>query len=158
MNYTVTIKNVDETPVVSTRINTPLSQIAKNMGDAFLRVCEYMAGQGLSTDGVGIALYHCQEFDPEHMDVEVGMALDQSCRSSGDFTFRHLPACTVASLIHTGPYEGLQAAYGALYEWVEQNGYEKNGPDREIYFNCPQTVASPEELRTEIALPVRKKH
>ena len=157
LNYAVVVKEVEDQPIISTRIETSISKIGENMGRAFNEVCDHMTKMGLSTDGVGIALYHCQEFDPEHLDVEVAMAVDKLYGSSEKFTFRNLPGGTVASILHCGPYEGIQAAYGALYEWVGEKGYEKTGPDREVYFNCPATVEKPEDLRTEIAIPVRKK-
>ncbi|WP_083797626.1 GyrI-like domain-containing protein [Dethiosulfovibrio peptidovorans] len=65
--------------------------------------------------------------------------------------------CTAASVLHCGPYEGIQAAYRALYDWIGENGYEKTGPDREVYLNCPDTVPSLADLRMEIAVPVIKK-
>lgn len=156
LNYVVVVKEVDDQPVISTRIETSISKIGDNMARAFSKVCEHMAKIGITTDGVGIALYHCQEFDPEHLDIEVAMAVDRLYGSSGEFTFRTIPGGTVASLLHCGPYEGIQAAYGALYQWIGEKGYEKTGPDREIYFNCPTTVEKPEDLRTEIAIPVRR--
>lgn len=77
LNYVVVVKEVDDQPVISTRIETSISKIGDNMARAFSKVCEHMAKIGITTDGVGIALYHCQEFDPEHLDIEVAMAVDR---------------------------------------------------------------------------------
>ncbi len=59
---------------------------------------------------------------------------------------------------HKGPYEGLGETWGRLYgEWMPTSGRE---PDMracyEIYVNDPRTT-TPEELLTDIYMPLRPK-
>ncbi|MEA3284328.1 MAG: MerR family transcriptional regulator [Synergistota bacterium] len=157
VDYKVIVKEMEEMIVISKRLMTALPRIGEDMMAAYGEVCSYMDSLGLSTEGIGVALYHCKEFDPEHMDVEVSMTTDRIVETAQPFECRKLEGCTAASVLHCGPYEGIQTAYGALYDWIGENGYEKTGPDREIYLNCPDTVPSPADLRTEIAVPVIKK-
>lgn len=157
MGYTVVVKKLEEQIIISKRVMTTISRIAEDMCATYGELCSYMESISVPTDGIGLALYHCQEFDPEHMDVEVAMAAGSPADVSAPFQCRKLESCTAASVLHCGPYEGIQGAYGALYDWIGTNGYEKVGPDREIYLNCPDTVGSQEDLRTEIAVPVQKR-
>ena len=64
-----------------------------------------------------------------------------------------LPAGAVAVARHVGPYEEMGLADHALHAWVEERGFEPNGPIREVYLNDPARVA-PEALETEVLLPV----
>jgi len=61
----------------------------------------------------------------------------------------------VAVLIYTGPYSGLKAAYDYLYGvWLPESGEEPgDAPAMEAYLNDP-TETAPEELVTEIYLPL----
>ena len=64
----------------------------------------------------------------------------------------------MASVIHRGPYEYIHLAYQALMSWVESNGYQIAGPDREIYMKGPGQISkgNPKDYITEIQMPVKK--
>lgn len=68
---------------------------------------------------------------------------------------KKLPAMTVASVIHRGPYDTIAPTYEALGAWVAEQGYVIAGPPREAYLNDPSTAA-PEDYLTEIQLPVQR--
>src|SRR5919108_2313114 len=54
-----------------------------------------------------------------------------------------LPAGRAAWAVYRGSYAQLPAAYRALYEWIEQHGYEVAGDPREIYYTDPDEVPDP---------------
>ena len=56
-------------------------------------------------------------------------------------SYRRLPACRVASVIHRGPYAGVAAARASLLRWVEAAGLTLAGPMRTLYL---QFGAEPE--------------
>lgn len=62
---------------------------------------------------------------------------------------------TVASAIHTGPYEEIGPVYERLESWAVDEGYEVVGPPREIYHSPPETP--PAETVTEIQMPVQRR-
>jgi effector-binding domain-containing protein len=66
---------------------------------------------------------------------------------------RLLPAAQVASTLHTGAYDTILQAYGALGTWVASNGYRIAGPSREIYLKSHES-GPPEGFLTEIQFPV----
>ncbi|ABF62135.1 transcriptional regulator, AraC family (plasmid) [Ruegeria sp. TM1040] len=67
-----------------------------------------------------------------------------------------LPGGKAAVLTFKGPYAGLAAAYDSLFGgWLPQSGETPaDQPCYEIYLNDPRATA-PEELLTEIVLPLR---
>ncbi|MBW6467641.1 MAG: GyrI-like domain-containing protein [Coriobacteriia bacterium] len=68
---------------------------------------------------------------------------------------KKLPAMTVASVIHRGPYDTVAPTYEALGAWVAEQGYVLAGPPREAYMSDPATAA-PEDCLTEIHFPVQR--
>ena len=66
-------------------------------------------------------------------------------------------ATRVALYLHVGPYDKVGAAYGKVFEFIEKNGYKVAGPPMEKYLDMDPMAVKPEELRTEINVPVVKK-
>ena len=67
---------------------------------------------------------------------------------------RVLPGGRYATLMLKGPYAQLNAAYAALFAWLEGGGRTRgDGPIVEVYFNDPHDTA-PADLETEIRLPL----
>jgi DNA gyrase inhibitor GyrI len=62
----------------------------------------------------------------------------------------------VARYLYTGPYDKSAEAYAKIMQYLEANGYRPAGPVMEQYWNDPLTV-KPEQLMTEIIIPVEKK-
>jgi len=62
----------------------------------------------------------------------------------------------VAEYTHKGPYGSSAAAYPKLLEFIAGNGCEVCGPLCETYLDHPAAV-KPEECRTLIVVPVKKK-
>lgn len=65
-----------------------------------------------------------------------------------------LPAWTVASTVHHGPYEEEGPAYAAVQAWIQEHGHTAIGAPREVYLVSPGDVADPSEYVTEIQFPV----
>ena len=67
------------------------------------------------------------------------------------------PAGSYARLEYTGPYADMKDAYRWLYGvWLPQSGYDAcERPNFESYLNSPVDT-KPEDLRTDIFLPVEK--
>lgn len=96
----------------------------------------------------GQAFYHDKEFNPEKVDVEVCWPVADTALAT-----KTLPAVRAATCMHVGPYSGLESVCGAVYAWINQNGYRAVTPMREVSFNDPQ-VTPPEQLVTEIIIPL----
>lgn len=66
-------------------------------------------------------------------------------------------ATKIAVYLYVGPYEKIGDAYGKMAAFIEQSGYKMAGPTIEKYLDMDPTAVKPEELRTEINIPVEKK-
>lgn len=67
------------------------------------------------------------------------------------------PAVTVASCTFKGGYDQMDSAMAAVAAWVNDNGYEPDGPLLNIYHISPHETKNPQEFVTEVCYPVRKK-
>lgn len=67
------------------------------------------------------------------------------------------PAVTVASCTFKGSYDQMDSAMAAVAAWVNDNGYEPDGPLFNSYHISPHETKNPQEFVTEVCCPVRKK-
>ncbi len=74
--------------------------------------------------------------------------------NAGDILADTLPAGPAATTIHSGPYEQLPDAYGALEQWIEAEGLTAAGAPWEAYLNDPSDHPDPQDWKTEIFWPV----
>lgn len=63
---------------------------------------------------------------------------------------------TAAVYLHIGPYENLSKSHEKVNVFAEKQGYKTAFPVFDKYLNNPQQV-KPEELKTELIVPVVKK-
>jgi effector-binding domain-containing protein len=77
--------------------------------------------------------------------------------NKGRMCVETLPAATMASTVHHGPYNTLGDAHEAILKWSEANGYRIVGPDREIYlYNAMPIRQDDSSYVTELQYPVAK--
>ncbi len=62
----------------------------------------------------------------------------------------------VATAIHRGPFETVMNTFNVLISYLEEHGFEVIGPPVEIWIGDPARD-KPEDLKTEILIPVRAK-
>lgn len=105
------------------------------------------------TVGPAIAVYHlpCQD---DMLDVSAGFPVQEPIEPSERLCRVDLPSGAAATLLHVGPYEGLQGAHAQLDEWMARNGHAPGRLRYEIYWVDPGQAKSPDELRTEIVCPL----
>jgi DNA-binding transcriptional MerR regulator len=72
---------------------------------------------------------------------EIFVPVTGPVRETDRITYRRLPACRVASVIHRGPYGGVAGARTSLQRWVAAAGLAPAGPMRTLYL---QFGAEPE--------------
>ena len=83
------------------------------------------------------------------VDIEGGLEPD------GSISIRKLPEVTVAYALHEGGYGEVRLTYDRIMNWIEEHGYEADGPSRELYLTNPMQTPDG-ELVTEIQVPVKK--
>jgi effector-binding domain-containing protein len=97
---------------------------------------------------------HDGEYKERDVDVEVCVPIKKAIPGSEKVKVYELPGIEAACIIHKGPYEGFSETYGVLMGWIEKNGYEITGHDREVYLTFDAKDAA--KNVTEIQFPVKK--
>ncbi|MDR1791141.1 MAG: MerR family transcriptional regulator [Propionibacteriaceae bacterium] len=99
---------------------------------------------------------HDTEYQDTNMDIEICQAVTTPGEPGDGYEFKTLPAVTVASVLHRGPYDGLGAAYAFAIDWVQTNGYQVAGDWREAFIDGIWNKDSEAEWLTELQLPITK--
>jgi effector-binding domain-containing protein len=100
------------------------------------------------------------------MVMEVGFPTSTLLGGDGRVRTGTIPAGRFATLIHTGPYDGLYEANVALGQWLEKQGVAHPMPEDapgdydaallEIYATDPADEPDPQKWQTEVAFRLRK--
>ena len=136
---------------LSVRFRAATADLPLELGRAYLSVGRYLGEIGAPPSGPAFASYH--ELGRDGMEVEAGFAVDKAYPGNGEVHPGLLPEGEVATIVHTGPYQGITSAYEALTSWVRGRGLEPAGPPCELYLNDP-SVTPAGELKTKLTLPV----
>lgn len=146
--YEVQVKESQEQVLLTRRAKMSVEEFGRWYGEIY----EKVAREGLTANGVVMAIYHDQEFDPAYSDIEVAVGIRE--RDKAELI---MPAHLCAVTVHKGPYSALPDAYGALVSWMAANGWRMDGLPYEIYRKSHMDKLPPKEWETEIFFPVKKK-
>ena len=111
----------------------------------------------LGCEGTGMVLVHDEEFREQDIDAEAGICLKDAIKAPEPLRVYQLAAVNAASAIHHGPFNRVGETYETLLRWIEENGYHKAGPTRELFLHVsiPVTREDPSNV-TEIQVPLEK--
>ncbi len=115
-------------------------------------------GQQSAARVAGPIMFICHDEEYRETDADIEIAVPIAGRVTVDspaIEVRTLPAARVVSVLHTGPYPGVGAAYEKIFAYLGSHGLAPAGPTRELYFNDPAEVPET-ELLTEVQCPVRE--
>lgn len=145
-------KQVDALPVAYIHHEGPYDDIP----GLFQRLVGWMVAKGLSFAGpaMGVYLTAPSATDVPSGEYEVCVPLSDDAAGEGDIQVKTLPACTVASIEVTGSYDQMTQRYTELFAWLAAEGASAAGPPRELYIRSPHDTSDPDELVTEIQIPI----
>jgi effector-binding domain-containing protein len=154
-DYQVVIKKVE--PQIFASIRTILPTYG-DVGPLYEELFKHLYSHGITIPaGPTMFICHDPEYKEKDVDVEAGVPISKSIPDVGRVKVYELPGLEQAACtIYKGPYEGISDAYSALMAWIESNGYQITGPDRELYLTSPADTQDPAEYVTEIQFPVKK--
>jgi effector-binding domain-containing protein len=152
-DYQVQLKEASPETLMCLGGKSTMENIGKDMPNHYGRLFQHVIAEQITTTGPPRTVYYSPP--GEEMEYDACVPVPESVRGNEVIRIRELDGGRAASLIHKGPHEGLGKAYEALMKWMEQEGYERSGPAREIYLVGPPK--KPAEYRTELLWPVRKK-
>ena len=131
------IRRLAATPVLTTSGVVALDECGDWLESAYARLFDTAAEDGLVVNGATGALYFDDIFEADRGEVTAYLPVVDGPE--------HLPAATVAVLLHDGPFSELDRTYGALGTAVAERGIGGPGPIREHYLT---------ESSTEVCWPV----
>ena len=129
-------------PLMSLHTRTPDAAFGQVIPAAIQALIENAKRMGVYGPTLPPVVIH-HSYSEEDADIEVGLPIERVVDGSGLITCTILPAGPVASVLHVGPYEELGIVNPALAAWIEEQGYETDGPPRESFLTDWERVASP---------------
>lgn len=128
--------------------------ISENMEIAFRTVGGLIEEKGIADPGNALSVYYTH--DAQTLTFRAGflVSAEDAERAEGNVKAGVLPAGRVLNFIHRGPYAKLRDSYGEMMEYLEENGMTVGAPTWEIYLNEPDSVASEDELETDIYVSI----
>jgi DNA-binding transcriptional MerR regulator/predicted transcriptional regulator YdeE len=161
LTYDVILKQVEPLLVASVRAILPShSAVGSLYREVYEALGSYVAealGPNPGENGTTLVLWYDTEFKEQDVDGAAAFMLRCHVPESGRMRVHELPATTMAATVHHGSYETIGEAHVAVIRWIEANGYEIVGPDREInLYNKPPIRQDDPSYVTEIQYPVEK--
>ncbi len=149
--YDIVVRRVEPLLIASVRGFLPTYWDATPL---WMELAEKISRAGVTAAGPYFSIYHAVE---PQIDTEACVPVAPSALGQSILTVYELPAVEqMACTIHHGPFTGLINGFTALFKWVDANGYQIAGPDREIYLRHPSKTdfANDTQAVTELQVPV----
>src|SRR5436853_1944520 len=138
-------------------------QLAEVAPQSLAQVAAFLAGHGIAVTGPPIVRYLVVDYNTEGVEIDVGVIVEASdLPDDPEIRLGKLPAGTYASVVHSGPYDGLVETTAAFLEWAKHSGVAWAVQDDhnvthwaarvERYLVGPPLETSVENWRTEIAI------
>jgi AraC family transcriptional regulator len=155
------------TPQVELKTDTAFAYCAVEMTGsydqheaAFTKLFEEAMNQGIY-GGMPFGIYWNSPANTpiEQLKWDVGFTLPPGSAPKPPLAIKKWNFTTIASLKYRGVFGGVEMdqAYGRLFKWIGENGYQAAGPMMEVFLNAP----SPDESgvlygAVEIIVPIQK--
>ena len=106
---------------------------------------------GRYATGKPLALYYDGEYKEDDADYEACFPIRKGIDVEG-ISVRELKGGKCVAIIHKGPYENFTESYKKIIDYVNEKGYKKLLPTREVYIKGPGMIfkGNPKNYLTEI--------
>jgi hypothetical protein len=156
-----------EQPYLGLRLSTSIAGLGAAVDSGYPVLFGWLAEHGRQPAAAPFIRYLVIDMATE-LRVELGVPASVTSADVADDTRLHaaeLPAGRYATLLHTGPYDGLLDANSRLLRWVDENGLTLDSWDTEQgsgwasrvehYLTDPSRQPDPADWQTEIAVLLR---
>lgn len=152
MDYQFETRRVDVQHTLTIRAAAVVDKLPELLGEFFGEVYAHILQHGQEPSGMPFSRYY--DMDGVNVDFECGMPVASPIAGAGRVQAGELPAGTVATVTHMGPYDDLPQSWNALLAWMGTQGLDPAGPPWEVYFTDPGEEPDPAKWRTDIYVPV----
>ena len=126
--------------------------------EAWKKLYAYVSEEKIDTRYMEyICIYHDDPkvTEPKNLRTDVCFTVPSPAQPRGEIGVKEIPGGKYLIFRYKGPYANLGAVYDTIYgHWIPQGGYTvSNSRGYESYLNSPESTP-PEELLTEICIPV----
>ena len=151
MSFVIEMVETQEQPTLVLKTVTPVTEMPKILGKAFMDVINHI--MELGENPVGPAFVGYFNMDMERLELEIGFPVSKPLPGKGDIQPGIIPAGKQVTCMYKGPYMEMPPAYEEIQKWIKDNGYKPLGPVYEHYYNSPEEVPE-SELLTKIVFLV----
>jgi effector-binding domain-containing protein len=150
----VTIQEIQEFTYCSLPHKGPFTDIQEVIG----QMVQAFRSQNLSPTGPLIGIYYSvpENTKAEEYQWEMGFPIMAQSLVQPPLVLKQWTLTTVATCLHTGPYETAPKTITKIQEWMVENGYVQAGPIMERYLDMDPAAVKPQDLKTEIWIPIKK--
>lgn len=155
------VEQRDDQHHVAIRAQVSMEEMVAALPEFWPEVHAWLAAQGEAPAGAPFIRYLEIAAQNDRYDIEVGIPVGKALAGEGRIGAGVFPAGRYATVIHTGPYDGLVAASHELHAWVESNGQRVDetetadgmarGVQLESYLTDPGAEPDPAKWQTQIA-------
>jgi effector-binding domain-containing protein len=153
----VTVKDIEPFAYCAVAHKGPYTDMGKVIGE----LMGAMQTQGLFAQirGPIVGVYYNSPGNtkPEDLFWETGFIVAAEATPQPPLMKKAWEHKIVAAAVYVGPYEKIGAAVAKMTAWLGAQGYEIDGPFLERYLDRNPLAVKPEDRRTEIWIPCKKK-
>jgi effector-binding domain-containing protein len=154
MSIDIETVELPDQPALCVRFKTSMEKIKEDIGRTYGMIYAQLGKAGGIPGGPPLALYFDMDMNPNDFEMETCAPVVSEVAGEGEVVFRILPGGKFIQAMHRGPYDTMEATYGALVAYMKENGLEITGPTREVYLTDPQQLERPEDNLTQILFPI----
>jgi effector-binding domain-containing protein len=146
---------------VGIRTQVPVSELPTVIPQLMDETFGWLEKKGIKAAGAPYIRYHVINM-PGRLDLEIGTPVANGVSGDERVSAGVIPAGRYASVVYTGPYDGLMEANRVLIEWAKENNIawdqwdDENGDAFhsrvEFYHTDPQEEPDPQKWETEVAI------
>jgi effector-binding domain-containing protein len=142
MEYQVHVQHVESQLTGVVHFRASPNELATVVPAACGEVWTFFRTSGLPRPGRHLALYL-----DDKGNLEVGVEVTEPFAGNERVVCSSLPAGTVATATHWGPYQRLGEAHKAICKWCSENGHTLTGVCWELYGHWTDNLA---QVRTDV--------
>src|SRR5215472_12802148 len=115
------VEQRNEQSYVGIRTQVPVHELPTVIPQYIGEVFGWLAQHAVAPAGAPLIRYYTIDM-PSKLDVEIGVPIASAAPTNGRVKTESLPVGRYATLMYTGPYDGLMQANAALIDWVGARG------------------------------------
>jgi DNA-binding transcriptional MerR regulator len=147
-------RSIAPTPAAAITADVGIEDLAPWYEGALGELNATLGAQHLASSGAPGGIYSADLFAHERGRATLFVPCTGPVRSVGRVVPLTVPAAELAVILHRGPHDDIDRAYGALAAHVTQHALAVEGPIREYYLASRLDTADASAWRTEIGWPI----